>query len=752
MPTTPPARAFQRLSETAEKLDTSPADYFLSAGLDYKGQVQSGYTMKGHGVAATIGFDPFPAFLKQLEWLKVGIEGGLSTKRINETLLVVQRGPAAIKGGPKLVSVDLPIILNCLTGVHWESSADAGASAGFTAEFDLWEWWNKVTPAPGDGGKQVEGQPAEGGPLTLEAVALKTSVKAGAKAGLKYTYANLYVEDPAPLWFEPIQESATELREMLEAILSTGTLQAKLMKDAAALISRNTAVFGGPGFIASWTPGWLAGWTGAPTPESVVATLEKGLAKLEEKAASNYLTRAEKRVRAETRNLVGGLGVWAGLATPSGESFLRLSSHNPSGSAAISGATKFEGGLAIAGSGSMEAEGTLGGCEGSEKWATMRYQMAVATTPVVLCTQDTALRYSTWKFEALKGTVKAQGTVKTLRTLGNKTFESKALGTTAAKLDEGITAWNKALNRLSYRSAITVWTRPDDLPAPRSGESPDKTVTKNVPVRAGCGLAFGESCVVATLRDLELSHDPLSDDPDEAWFKPHLASYAKILAQRLNVKVPVLMSFLHNEQVREIIGSLYSQGESHQRAFTTVGRNRKQRQQDRQRITAGQARFDEQYQQGEDSVEKWRNTAVLIEASFAVSAGMTVPVQVERSAVWDDEFDDDPSLVNTVRLGPDLLKTYSQLRSVQTGSALQAMRLRFRIQDADSNDSSGFNLGFKLFGQGGGVSLQTVDRAGSEGIVDLATVWMDPRIEALSRKDPAGVYEDAVPPVVLFCQ
>ena len=74
---------------------------------------------------------------------------------------------------------------------------------------------------------------------------------------------------------------------------------------------------------------------------------------------------------------------------------------------------------------------------------------------------------------------------------------------------------------------------------------------------------------------------------------------------------------------------------------------------------------------------------------------------------------------------------------------LQSIRIRYRLRDTHNNDSSLFKLGFKIAGTGFGFELESVDRAGNEGIVDLAIVWTGSR----NYSD-----DDTVPASILFCQ
>lgn len=93
-------------------------------------------------------------------------------------------------------------------------------------------------------------------------------------------------------------------------------------------------------------------------------------------------------------------------------------------------------------------------------------------------------------------------------------------------------------------------------------------------------------------------------------------------------------------------------------------------------------------------------------------------------------------------------------------TALEAIRLRYRIADSANRDETKFKLGFKLLGNGAGIALSSVDRAGSEGVVDLTSVWFNKlkefnKVKARNEEGWLPVteaYERAVPPVALLSQ
>jgi len=104
----------------------------------------------------------------------------------------------------------------------------------------------------------------------------------------------------------------------------------------------------------------------------------------------------------------------------------------------------------------------------------------------------------------------------------------------------------------------------------------------------------------------------------------------------------------------------------------------------------------------------------------------------------------------------------------QAGIQLNAIRMRYRIQDSKRTEKNLFKLGFKILGNGAGIQLKKIEDAGSEGVFDLYVEWFSqetrPRSTALrsepelkethnseSQFDQKHYYEQGVPPVALFC-
>jgi hypothetical protein len=185
-----------------------------------------------------------------------------------------------------------------------------------------------------------------------------------------------------------------------------------------------------------------------------------------------------------------------------------------------------------------------------------------------------------------------------------------------------------------------------------------------------------------------------------------LNAYLTALACRLRVSVNQMSTFFADQDVQEIIGSLL---------------------------------LDPGFQPD----------AVLIEANFAMATGHEVPTRGGEAQ--------------------DLLKAFGPYPSTpdHDNRQLQAIRLRYRIADSISEDKDRFTLGVKFNESKVGIALAEAERAGSQGIVDLAVKWYDHAhhlIQSAAKTlrlpngsfapTPKSYYDHAgtVPPVLLLCQ
>lgn len=90
--------------------------------------------------------------------------------------------------------------------------------------------------------------------------------------------------------------------------------------------------------------------------------------------------------------------------------------------------------------------------------------------------------------------------------------------------------------------------------------------------------------------------------------------------------------------------------------------------------------------------------------------------------------------------------------------ALQAFRIRYRIADLAENKQTLFKLGIpeKLHAVSDlslGIQLNSITRAGCEGVVDIDTRWMNQYLDQLSESpDPSKASRQGIPPVALLHQ
>ena len=133
-------------------------------------------------------------------------------------------------------------------------------------------------------------------------------------------------------------------------------------------------------------------------------------------------------------------------------------------------------------------------------------------------------------------------------------------------------------------------------------------------------------------------------------------------------------------------------------------------------------------------------SAFLIETSFSPRVpGITVPVRWSSGA-W--------------KLGP-FNNTTSTLRGIVNPQGhllaqLQAIRLRYRISDYQASSRVRFSLGIKFIATLG-IKLESVENAGSEGIINLCTEWFN-AFEKYQTGAQTLAYDKSVPYVALVHQ
>lgn len=263
-----------------------------------------------------------------------------------------------------------------------------------------------------------------------------------------------------------------------------------------------------------------------------------------------------------------------------------------------------------------------------------------------------------------------------------------------------IRAEPESLNRMSYETSIVYWIKPF-LDASQMYVNTVYDAYTNALL--GTGMAIGQSFVIENLRKVIERHTKTLDlgyGGQAIVIQPsfHKDKYVKIIAQSLRVSTADLQIFFQSPEVFDYLST-----------------------------EAGLP--------GEMSV--------LLEAGFRVNVGTSsydafqLPLKVKI-----DQYGN-----QVIQLAKDVGKKLGE-----TSPKVESIRLRYRKFDLDQKQRNWFSLGFKFFGNEIKIKLRSISSAGSDGIIDLCTVFLDPHLRALHDRDPAAAYECAVPAAVLFCQ
>lgn len=140
-----------------------------------------------------------------------------------------------------------------------------------------------------------------------------------------------------------------------------------------------------------------------------------------------------------------------------------------------------------------------------------------------------------------------------------------------------------------------------------------------------------------------------------------------------------------------------------------------------------------------DLLEREKLSSILLESYFKVPEFGSCTVDIER---------DGEGVVKLVELSGASPKALLKKSETAALRKLERITLRYRIQDSIGGKKEVFTLGFQAAGQGFGIPIYSVEEAGSCGVVDLHTHWLNGKSNASTRSE--GNYEDAIPPVVLF--
>lgn len=622
-------------------------NFFLSAGLDYKGQSQCCFETKGGGLQIDVSIDPAQIFFG---FFKTEISLSAGVTRSKEAMIVAQRGPFAIAD----LKAPRPIMLNCLIGAHWEGMVSAGVEIAVGIKYS-------IGVGDSEGNVEKSWEPDDDNKLELESIGFKAEAKAGLEVEAGSNYENFYAEDVCPLSYDTIADA----RRVLGELFTAGSYKAIVKKDACDFINANILYFKKikyEGLI----------W-GHISSKDIIKVLANGLS---QKALP------PAKITLQALAFIDSLQCWAEDGSkPFIPTCIRISTHKANAKAGLVASAKVSA-QAIVASVDVGVSAEALTISGQYKNSTVRYQTVYPAAyrdlkkVYLVMTQDCKLVYKQIDFT----TASIKGEVSATVAMSSKGFELEG------KLGEV-----ELLNTMSYIATTVFWATSGELPSLAKKQKQVKKYQGEA--LAGTGISIGGSFQVESLKKFYGYYDKGSKE----WSGGE--KYFTALAKSLSVTLDELIMFFNR------MDDMYKANDGHG-AFVFLN----------------------------ELANANGVQALLLEASFRVeNFAFTAQSTVEGEN-------------KIVELDP---KTAKQLLALPGQRKLEAIRMRYRIQDTFNGDGSGFSLGFKQAGTGAGIKLKKVDRAGSEGIVDLCTIWLAPDLVSL---DSDTAYEQAVPPVALFCQ
>jgi len=570
-------KKFAQMAASVEGKDVSAltgetlANYFLSNGIDYKGQSQVGLLSSGYGGAVEVSAD---AGIASLE-----VKAGVAT--LKQSVLVVQRGPSLLDGE----SIPAPVSLLCLVGRQWSGEVGIGGKVGIGAE---------VGASLGSGGfDPTDTHTFKDEPEDTSSSAEIFGAGASAFAGIKLA-ANALMEhfwgyDPAPSFYGqvPIEgfPGAAELRATLAATLDGGTRERALNREALALVNEmrsHIVQYYQSKKSQEEAKKELGVWywsVGDNEPVKSLSTSEAVIALKTLSSEANYAIRNHivggkaggNTFGARARDL---LRRYEPFITKSGTplSWLRIRSAKCqlAGSIGVDAnvnaktpVTKLE----------LSARGQLAAADAGYHrtgilWQT---QLAAGDRGAVFCTQETAITYTSLSAKALAVGVTAEASAGSFKKEGE--YSAAVVG--------------KHLNLMTYAATTLYWRQPTH------------TATQTTAL-LGSGVTYGQSFIVKNLRGA-IATARLTSKPTR-WIVR--------MAERLRVTPDMLLNFLKTTLVTEVLTDLCTSTQ----------------------LTSPLKSTSEPWA---DRDPAWDDRAVLIEASFALKDPKAVTVTLKERVPQD---------------------------------------------------------------------------------------------------------------------
>jgi hypothetical protein len=691
--------AQQRKARDENDAIAMATNYFLKSGIDYKGQFQCCYDAKGGGGEVEVSVDP-AAFFNPLVHTKLTLTANTSLSK--ERMIVTQRGPSEVG----IYTVPMPIMINCLVGWDVTASIKGELEVSVGASFSLGPASNikdAVTESRKSFHEHQFGEFAcdfENAGLSFEAEA-----KVGAKVGGGYNYEHFFAIDCAPIPFS--SNDKAKVRKVLGEVWHSGSYKEALKNEVKEFLNSRPNLWQKPGE-------GLAHY-GKFHRDSSKLFSEYLNRIINNPTLENFVYSGSSAQRAAA--YLDNLKVWATKNNqPNISTFLAISAHQAEGEAGLFAKAGVSANATFVNVG-VEAEVKGPTVSGSYKHANVRYQVVYPATfdepdkttgemktkeTKIVMTQETRIVYKTFDLTAFAATVNAQAGV-----IGLGEIEAEA-GVSVGTRD-GFSA--KA--GMKARGGIL-----------RGGVEKEKEKSK------GGGHFF------SNLNRLTYETTTIFWSDDNCTESLQGTGYSvggSFLIKNMIALWKDINDHHHMDKLSK--GSL--------RYIHNIAQSLK---------ISSQNVFDFFVQLTEDNIEFYfKNTeklgceAMLLEASFKVPY-----LEININPKSDITDDDSKSDREVIVLDPKVFKDILELPFGKE-KQLESIKLRYRIQDTHDYSTNLFKLGANATGVGGSIALKKIHKAGSEGIVDLLSVWIGGKVVADS-KESAEMYEKAVPPVVLFCQ
>ena len=691
-------------------------EYFLKVGLDNKGDFQSYRFARGSEKRLTLEVDlvalaaacagvPVPS---TPVFASVGSKVSLTNTRNRLVAAFVCPEHLTTRFRHLFTRGAGQILLLCMDGYRWESAVDFSAELGVEVKVPALPSFGTAKGEYGEDGPTVE----SGTYAELASFHVNASAKAAVDGHLGVSGERLYLSDTAPTFIHR-HGFMQDLERHLSVILRFGSKKACVKDDVKTFLEEQDH-----GQARTLFQRLISGG------EVSSAKLLRALHEVQEETRDDSL-------KAMCQHHIRSLEDFRAHDVLAAYNFVSLWGMKPEAGAGMSAGIQASvkaaaGGVAQAGA---EAGVTVRGpaIETHLKFTRFRYQAAglakeslhphhmthhlphqahlphsgipgdLGRVPesdpscgYVIMTQDTSITYGQMDLTLLEADASAEagisqsvGSSERFRKGADTGKEAKRglaiaavsaeghLGVDGASASaEASAGLRKMLHFMQYESAVAFWAPPEEAGI-AEGE------TTSVDLGHGSGFSFGQSVEVNRFNhylNRVLAH------PEKK------CGYMEALALRLHVTYEALLKFLLEHGNSGLVGDI---------AYLT------------KMDPETRAKYA-------DHIPK--PTAFLIESSFALHD----PASVSLEAVWSRKS---KWVLGPKTRGQSLRGTFiGKGRNPKDCGALQAIRLRYRMADDVSSSKTRFSLGIRYIAHAG-IEYASVEEAGSEGIVNLATTW-----------------------------